>query len=59
MDKDCKECLNSRLIVSENGYEAICTLSIKKSKICLFNDKCYFKGSLLYLMTRPERGEEE
>ena len=58
MDKDCKECLNSRLIITENGYEAICTLSARKANDCLFNNKYNFEGNRLYLMTRPERGEE-
>ena len=58
MDKDCKECLNSRLIVSENGYKAICTLSARKAKYCLFNNKCNFEGSLLYLMCTEEIEKE-
>ena len=40
--KDCKECLNSRLIVSENGYNAICTLNSKQSYECLSSNKCNF-----------------
>lgn len=55
-DDDCKECLNARLIITENGYKPICTLSARKAKYCLFNDKCYFEGSLLYKMIK---GREE
>lgn len=51
---DCKECLNSRLVVSENGYKAICTLSAKESKKCLLNGKCKFEGNQLYLMIKRD-----
>ena len=50
--KDCKECLNSRLVISENGYKAICTLSARESNNCLLNYKCKFEGNPLYLMTK-------
>lgn len=33
----CDQCLNSRLIISENGIHYICTLSSKKSYDCLFD----------------------
>ena len=52
MCKDCKECLNSRLIVSENGYKAICALSVKESNNCLRNDKCKFKVDPIYPMIK-------
>lgn len=54
MSKDCKECINSRLILSENGYKACCTLSYKASKKCLENNKCKFKGNRLFLMCSKE-----
>lgn len=54
MSKDCKECINSRLILSENGYRACCTLSYKASKKCLENNKCKFKGNRLFLMCNKE-----
>lgn len=52
MCEDCKECLNSRLVVSENGYKAICTLSARKSNECLLNNKCKFEGNPLYLKAK-------
>ena len=55
--KDCRECLNSRIIVSENGYKAICTLSEEESYKCLFNDKSKFEGNLLFLMIKKEEEE--
>ena len=51
---DCKECLNSRLVVSENGYKAICTLSPSESKKCLLNNKSKFEGNQLYLMSKQD-----
>lgn len=57
MDKDCKECINSRLILSENGYKACCTLSYKASKKCLINDKCNFEGNRLFLMCSNKEEE--
>lgn len=69
MHNDCKECLNSRLVVSENGYKAICTLSSIEAKKCLLNNKCKFEGNQLYLMSKQDlidiqnmahlKGEEE
>lgn len=55
--RDCRECLNSRIIVSENGYKAICTLSEEESKECLFNGKSKFEGNPLYLMIKKEETE--
>lgn len=35
MKKDeCEKCLNSRPIISENGWHSICTLSPKKAIAC-------------------------
>ena len=55
---DCKECLYSRLIVSENGYKAICTLGTDNSTKCLLNNKCKFEGNPLYLMVKGDKEEE-
>lgn len=44
------ECLYSRLVVSENGYKATCTLSDREVRDCLSNDKSRFEGNQLYLM---------
>lgn len=38
----CKNCLNSRPIISENGYHSICCLSQKKSMNCMMGRKDYF-----------------
>ena len=56
--KDCKECLNSRLVISENGYKPICTLSYRESNKCLLNDKCKFEANQLYLMVKDDFWEE-
>lgn len=40
--KKCEECLNSRLIVSENGYKTACCLSQKKSINCMTGKKSQF-----------------
>ena len=39
---DCEKCLNSRMIVSENGYHSICALSAKKASDCTFGKKNHF-----------------
>ena len=38
----CEECLHSRLIVSENGYHAICCLPEKKAIDCMTDKESYF-----------------
>lgn len=48
--RNCKECLNSRLVVSENGYHPICTLSDDDVYDCLSNNRSKFVGNPLYLM---------
>ena len=40
--KKCEESLCSRMIVSENGYHAVCCLSQKKVMDCLMGKKSYF-----------------
>lgn len=54
MTKDCKECIRSRLVLSENGYRACCTLSYRDSKKCLENDRSKFEGNRLFLMCNKE-----
>lgn len=39
---NCEKCLNTRLIVSENGYHHICTLSARAAKNCLLGKKDRF-----------------
>ena len=40
--KKCEKCLNSRMIISENGYHTICCLSQKKAVDCMFGEKNHF-----------------
>ena len=35
----CENCINSRVIVSENGKHSVCCLSNKKVKECLISNK--------------------
>lgn len=42
MYNKCDICFNRRIIVSENGYHAICNLSSKKAVDCLLCKKNYF-----------------
>ena len=37
--KECKDCLNGRWVVSENGYHCICCLKLKKAMDCIKNNK--------------------
>lgn len=55
MYSNCNDCLNSRTILSENGYKVICCLSDKKAADCVLSD--YNK----YYVTRfmLERGNYE
>lgn len=58
--KNCKECINSRLVVSENGYHAVCTLSDDADVYdCLSNDKSRFEGNPLYLMCGGNQTDNE
>lgn len=34
-ERGCEECFNSRQIISENGYKAVCTLSAAKMMACI------------------------
>ena len=40
--KKCEECLHSRMIVSENGYHAVCCLSQRAAMNCMTNKKNHF-----------------
>lgn len=40
--KDCDKCLNSRMIISENGYHSICCLSQKAAMECMMGKKKHF-----------------
>lgn len=53
----CDLCINSRLIISENGYHPICCLSEKEATECILNDYSRFFGVTLFSNT--ERGEKQ
>ena len=40
--RKCDYCINSRVIISENGYHSICCLSDKKSIKCLLSNYSEF-----------------
>ena len=40
--KECEKCLNSRPIISENGYHYICCLSQKAATDCMIGKKSQF-----------------
>ena len=40
--KACDRCIHTRLILSENGYHSICTLSAKAAANCLKNTRDHF-----------------
>lgn len=40
--KDCEKCLNSRMIISENGYHPVCCLSSKAATDCMIGKKSQF-----------------
>ena len=44
IDKNlCESCMNARIIVSENGYKAICTLSNQKMYNCVIGRDDHYK----------------
>ena len=47
----CEKCLNSRPIVSENGYHAVCCLSQKKAIDCMTGKKNHFITNKLGAIT--------
>ena len=46
MSKDCKDCIHSRLILSENGYRACCTLPYKNAIDCIKNNNVNYCENL-------------
>lgn len=40
----CDSCLNSRIVISENGLKSICCLSEKKAVNCLIGKEDSYKG---------------
>lgn len=40
----CDSCLNSRVVISENGLRSICCLSEKKAVACITNKEDNYKG---------------
>ena len=43
-EPDCKTCLNSRLVVSENKYDYECCLSGIKALRCYSGNTSYYEG---------------
>lgn len=54
-ERNCKECLKSRLIISENGYIPICTLPEREAVECISNNKSKFIGNDLYLRIKGDK----
>lgn len=44
----CDLCINSRTIISENGYHYICCLSEKEAMECILNDYSRFFDVTLF-----------
>ena len=42
MTSKCETCLNSRTVVSENGYHPLCVLHWKKAAQCIGGTKDYY-----------------
>ena len=55
--RNCKECLNSRLILSENGWHAICTLPQRKALDCLANGSKFLPNPLYLKCKEKKEGE--
>lgn len=53
----CKECLNSRLILSENGWHAICTLSQENARDCLVHGSKFHQMSSYIKFDEKKEGE--
>lgn len=51
---NCSECLNSRLVMSENGWHPVCTLLEKETHECLI-DGSKFLPNELYLKCGGEK----
>lgn len=51
----CENCLNSRIIISENGYKSICALSDKYACECILG---YFDYYAAIPNTQNKRQEE-
>lgn len=57
MNKTCNNCLNSRLIISENGPHPICCLSNKKALECIVDiNKPHFISRTIEPMKEDENG---
>ena len=51
MDK-CEKCLNRRMIVSENGYHFICSLSNIAAMNCILDKKDHFIPQPIWATTK-------
>lgn len=45
----CDSCLNSRIVVSENGLHSVCCLSEKKAVECLTKEKNHYEEMPKYV----------
>ena len=54
----CETCLNSRVIISENGCHSVCCLSQKKAVDCITKRKDYYVENPS-TRTPKERGGEK
>lgn len=54
----CDTCLNSSVIISENGYHSVCCLSQKNAVDCITKRKDYYEENPS-TRTPKERGGEK
>ena len=52
----CDLCINSRIIISENGYHSICCLSEKEAMECIMNDYSRYLSAAYF--SNIEKGKE-
>ena len=55
----CDTCLNSRIIISENGLHSSCTLSDKKAVDCILNKRDGYIKSPQFKNKIMKCGEKE
>lgn len=53
----CEKCLNSRLILSENGWHAICTLSQGEVLDCFANGSKFLPSGLYLKCEEKKEGD--
>lgn len=57
-DCNCLYCINSRIVISENGYHPICCLSSSKSSECIVSRGKYFVSLSPHLRKQGEKKED-